>query len=148
MNEKLVGWINLNDYCSRTSLYRYTFEMELFVHPGHKSKGIGKCLIDKLLEMVDPGYHVRGGYEYVNDYEYLKTGPARVIKTILVNCHHENGEDVDNEWQGKFLKFCKFYRAGRLSSMGYKDGKVVDVTIYTHHTREDINADVPPAVMA
>jgi L-amino acid N-acyltransferase YncA len=145
VSEKLVGWINLDEYCSRTSLYRYTFEMELFVHPGHRSKGIGKCLMDKLLEMADGSYRVRGGYEYVNNYEYLKNGPGRVIKTILVNCHHENSEDADKEWQGKFLNFCKFHRVGRLTTVGYKNGKVVDVSIYAHHTKEDINPNVPPA---
>ena len=102
--------------------------------------------MDKLLEMADGCYRVHGGYEYINNYEYLKNGPGRVIKTILVNCHHENGEDADDGWQGKFLNFCKFYRYGRLPSVGYKNGKVVDVSIYAHQTGEYINPDVPPLV--
>lgn len=146
VSEKVIGYVNLDEYCSPTSLFRYTFTMELFVHPGYRSKGIGRCLVDKLLEMADGCYHARGGYEYLNNYEYLKNGPGRVIKTILVNCHHENREDADKGWQAKFLNFCRFHRYGRLSSVGYKHGKVVDVSIYSHQTGEQINPNVPPLV--
>ncbi|EUC46651.1 hypothetical protein COCMIDRAFT_92327 [Bipolaris oryzae ATCC 44560] len=146
VTEKIVGFISLDDYCSQASLFRYTFEMELFVHPGYTSKGIGKCLVDRLLEMADTSYRLRGGYEYVNNFEYLKTGPARVIKTILLNVHHENGEHAETGWQGKFLHACKFHRVGRLPKVGYKNNTVIDVAIYAHHTGEEINAGGRPTV--
>jgi L-amino acid N-acyltransferase YncA len=146
VNEKIVGYINLDDYCDQSTMFRYTFEMELFVHPGFVSKGIGKCLVDRLLEMADTGYRPRGGYEYVNDSEYLKTGPSRVIKTILLNVHHENGQDLDADWQGKFLSACKFVRVARLPKVGYKHDKVVDVSIFAHHTKEDIDPSTRPTV--
>lgn len=146
VHEKVVGYINLDDYCGQASLFRYTFQMELFVHPGFVCKGIGKCLMDRLLEIVDTSYRVRGGYEYINNYEYLKTGPSRVVKTILLNVHHEHGEDAEREWQGRFLTECKFTRVGRLPKVGYKLGKEVDVAIYAHHTKEDINATARPTV--
>jgi GNAT superfamily N-acetyltransferase len=146
VNEKIVGFINLDDYCSQSSLFRYTFEMELFVHPGFTSKGIGKCLVDRLLEMADTSYRARGGYEYVNNYEYLKTGPSRVIKTILLNLHHEHREDATKEWQGQFLNICKFHRVGRLPKVGYKHNKTIDVSIYAHHTKEEIDANARPTV--
>src|SRR5690348_6513952 len=72
ISEKIVGYINLDDYCDQSSMYRYTFEMELFVHPGYTHKHIAKCLLDRLLEMSNTGYNARGGYEYVNEYDYLK----------------------------------------------------------------------------
>jgi GNAT superfamily N-acetyltransferase len=146
VNEKIVGYINLDDYCDRSTLFRFTFEMELFVHPGYVSKGIGKCLVDRLLEMVDTSYRARGGYEYVNNFEYLKTGPSRVVKTILLNVHHENGEDLDAGWKGKFLSTCKFVRAGRLPKVGHKHNKVVDISIFAHHTKEDIDPSARPTV--
>ncbi|KAF1837413.1 hypothetical protein BDW02DRAFT_141204 [Decorospora gaudefroyi] len=146
VTERIVGYINIDEYCDPSSLYRYTFEMEIYVHPGLVCKGIGKCLMDRLLAMVDTSYCARGGYKYVNDFEYLKNGPSRVIKTILLNVHHENGDDVQIGWQGKFLNDCQFVRVGRLPKVGYKLGKVVDVSIYAHHTEEDINADGRPTV--
>jgi GNAT superfamily N-acetyltransferase len=120
--------------------------MELFVHPGFVSKGIGKCLVDRLLEMVDTSYRARGGYEYVNDDTYLKTGPARVIKTILLNVQHENGEDLEANWRGKFLNACKFFRVGRFPKVGYKNDKVLDTSIFAHQTKEDIDPSARPTV--
>lgn len=143
VSEKIVGYINLDDYCDQSSMYRYTFEMELFVHPGFISKGIAKCLLDRLLEMINPNYTARGGYEYINKFEYLKNGPNRVVKTILVNVHHENGKDV---WQQKLLNAFNFVRCGRLQKVGYKLNTVVDISIFCHHTAEEINASGIPTV--
>ena len=146
VNERIVGYIKLEDYCGQSTLFRYTFEMELFVHPGFLNKGIGKCLMDRILEMVDTSYHARGGYQYINDYEYLKAGPSRVIKTILLNVHHENSDEMENGWQSKFLNTFRFSRSGRLRKVGYKLDKVVDVSTYAHHTKEDIDANGRPTV--
>ncbi|KAH6872177.1 hypothetical protein BKA58DRAFT_381504 [Alternaria rosae] len=146
VNEKIVGFINLDEHCGQATQFRYTFELELFVHPGFVSKGIGKCLVDRLLEMADTSYRARGGYEYVNNFEYLKTGPSRVVKTILLNVHHENGEDLDAGWRGKFLSACKFVRVGRLPKVGHKHDKVIDVSIFAHHTKEDIDPSARPTV--
>jgi L-amino acid N-acyltransferase YncA len=146
VTEKIVGYINLDDYCDQASLWRYTFQLDIFVHPGFTGKGIGKCLMDRLLEMVDTSYRARGGYEYVNHFEYLKTGPSRVVKTILINVHHVNGVDPQEEWQGKFMKDCTFSRVGRLPLVGYKQDQAVDVSIYAHHTKEHINAAALPTV--
>ncbi|KAF5849430.1 hypothetical protein GGP41_006328 [Bipolaris sorokiniana] len=147
VTEKIVGFISLDDYCSQASSFRYTFEMELFVHPGYTSKGIGKCLVDRLLEMADTSYRARGGYQYINNFEYLKTGPSRVIKTILLNVHHKNGEHAETGWQGQFLCACKFHRVGRLPKVGYKNNTVIDVAIYAHHTNENIDAGARPTIM-
>ena len=146
VNEKIVGYVNLEDYCDQSSLWRYTFQMEIFVHPGYVRKGIGRCLMDRILEMVDTSYRVRGGYEYINNFEYLKTGMSRVVKTILLNVHHKNGEDAQEGWQGKFMKDCTFLRVGRLPQIGYKMDQVIDCSIYAHHTKEQINAASLPTV--
>ncbi|CAO2652355.1 Nn.00g006380.m01.CDS01 [Neocucurbitaria sp. VM-36] len=144
VSEKIVGYINLDDYCDQSSMYRFTFEMEVYVHPGFVNQGIAKCLLDRLLEMANTGYNARGGYEYVNEYEYLKTGPSRVIKTILLNVHHQHGADV--QWATDFLSAFKFVRAGRLSHVGFKKDQIVDISIYQHHTTETINPSSIPTV--
>jgi L-amino acid N-acyltransferase YncA len=146
VSEKIVGYISLDDYCDQSSIYRYTFDMELFVHPGYLCQGIAKCLMDRLLEMANTSYSARGGYQYVNHFEYLKTGPSRVIKTILLNVHHEHGQDIQAEWQNKFLNAFKFQRVGRLPQLGFKHGKTIDISIYAHHTKEEINSNALPTV--
>ncbi|KAH7389850.1 hypothetical protein BKA66DRAFT_510870 [Pyrenochaeta sp. MPI-SDFR-AT-0127] len=144
ISEKIIGYINLDDYCDQSSMYRFTFEMELFVHPGYTHKSVARCLLDRLLEMANTGYNARGGYEYVNEFEYLKTGPSRVIKTILLNVHHEHGADIQKATD--YLHSFKFIRAGRLSHVGFKKGKIVDISIYQHHTTETINPSGIPTV--
>ncbi|KAI2480052.1 hypothetical protein Ptr902_08233 [Pyrenophora tritici-repentis] len=147
VNERIVGFVKLEDYCGQSTLFRYTFDMELFVHPGFVKKGIAKCLMDRILEMVDTSYNARGGYQYINNFDYLKNGPSRVIKTILLNVHHKNGgESMETGWQSKFLSAFKFSRSGRLPKVGYKNDKVIDVSIFAHHTREDIVASGRPTI--
>jgi GNAT superfamily N-acetyltransferase len=147
VTEEIVGFVSLDDCADQSSLWRYTFDMEIFVHPGFTRKGIGKCLMDRLLEMADTSYRARGGYQYVNNFEYLKAGPSRVVKTILLNVHHVNGEDPQEGWQGKFMKDYTFLRVGRLPQVGHKLDQVVDVSIYAHHTKEQINAGLLPTVV-
>ncbi|KAF1942927.1 hypothetical protein EJ02DRAFT_344468 [Clathrospora elynae] len=144
VNEKIVGYVSLDDYCDQSSMYRFTFEMELFVHPGFLRQGVGSCLLDRVLEMANTGYNARGGYEYINKFDYLKTGPARVIKTIVLNVHHKSGEDP--EWQMKFLKAFKFTRKGALTQMGFKKEQAIDVAIFQHHTSEVIDQKGKPTV--
>lgn len=144
VNEKIVGFINLDDAVDQSSMFRYTFEMQLYVHPGFLEKNIAMCLLDKLLEMVNTGYNVRGGYDYVNEFEYLKTGPSRVVKTILLDVHHEHGKELG--WQTKFLSAFKFVRCGRMPQVGYKHNKIIDVSKFCHHTTETINPSGIPSV--
>lgn len=145
VTEKIVGFINLDDYCDQSSMYRFTFEMELFVHPGFTHKGVAKCLLDRLLDMANTGYNARGGYEYVNKFEYLRNGPTRVIKTIVLNVHHEHGADTQHITD--YLSPFKFVRAGKISQIGFKNDKVVDMSIYQHHTTETINPSGIPTFL-
>lgn len=144
ISEKIVGYISLDDYCDQSSMYRYTFEMELYVHPGYLSQNIASCLLDRLLEMANTSYNTCGGYEYKNDSQYLKTGPSRVIKNILLIALKENGEDVKHT--SEFLARFGFRLAGHIKEMGFKLGKVVDQYIYRHATTEAIDPNSIPTV--
>jgi L-amino acid N-acyltransferase YncA len=125
-------------------MYRYTFELELYVHPGYQSQNIASCLLDRLLEMANTGYNACGGYEYQNDSEYLKTGPSRVIKVIMLAVQKEHGKDESKT--SDYLKKFKFYRAGHIPQMGFKLGKVVDTLLFRHTTTEVIDPNGRPSV--
>jgi L-amino acid N-acyltransferase YncA len=101
VSERIVGYAALDDYCDQSSMYRYTFELELYVHPGYLSQNIASCLLDRLLEMADTSYNAHGGYDYKNDSNYLKTGPRRVIKTIMLTVHMEHEVKEKTEDKGK-----------------------------------------------
>jgi L-amino acid N-acyltransferase YncA len=142
--ETVVGYASLDDYCDQSSMYRYTFELELYVHPGYTCQNVASCLLDRILEMANTGYNACGGYEYRNDSEYLKTGPARVIKTIMVTVHKEHGQSEDATME--YMKRFKFYRAGHIPQMGFKLGKAVDVFLYRHTTTETVDPNTRPTV--
>ncbi|KAH7406781.1 hypothetical protein DE146DRAFT_689724 [Phaeosphaeria sp. MPI-PUGE-AT-0046c] len=144
VEEKVVGFASLDDYCDRSSLYRYSFELNLFVHPGYTSQNIASCLLDALLEMSNTGYNACGGYEYRNESEYLKMGPKRVIKTITLTIYKEHGASADSA--SDFLKRFNFSRCGHISKAGYKYGKVVDAHLYQHTTSENIDPNSRPSL--
>jgi L-amino acid N-acyltransferase YncA len=144
LSERIIGYVNLNDHVNRSSMHRYTFELDLFVDPGYVRQGIGKCLLDKMMEYAHPNYPARGGYEYVNDYEYLKTGEKRIVKTILISYHYERDENVS--WVSEYLRPFGFLRAGNFHMVGFKDGKVVDKVMFQQQTSEKINAHLRPIV--
>ncbi|PSN74215.1 hypothetical protein BS50DRAFT_627562 [Corynespora cassiicola Philippines] len=143
-SERVVGYCSLDDYCDAGSMYRFTFELDLYVHPDFLRKSVAKCLIDKVLEMSNTGYNARGGYSWINNSDYLKHGPTRRIKCINANVAHKHKADMD--WMTKFMDEYQFKRSGHLKRMGYKKGDVVDLTVYQHFTLEDINPDHRPTV--
>ncbi|KZM20448.1 N-acetyltransferase [Ascochyta rabiei] len=144
VSETIVGYVQLDDYVNQSSMYRYTFELELYVHPGYVRQGIGKCLLDRIVYMANTGYKTRGGYEWVNEFEYLKNGKGRVVKTILASLHFERGDEI--EWAAKYLGDFGFRKAGRFKHVGYKDGKVVDKVMFQLQTTEVIDPKSIPMV--
>ncbi|KAF1965489.1 hypothetical protein BU23DRAFT_545965 [Bimuria novae-zelandiae CBS 107.79] len=142
VNERIVGMAFMDDFCDKGSLYRFTFELEFYVHPDFLRQNIAKCLLDRLLEMVNTSYPAKGGYEWINHGEYLKYGSRRVVKAVLCNVPYPDKEDT--KWIGEFMRKFGFHERGDLLKVGHKLGKVVNVLIYQHITSEDIDPSVPP----
>ena len=136
MSETIAGWTHLEPY-SAGPMHRFSSELALYVHPGYVRQGIGKCLLDQLMEYADTSYHKKGGYEYINNFEYLKTGALRILKTITVRMHYESDQDAD--WATSYFGDYGFKRAGRFYEIGHKNGKVVHVVMFQRHTSEKIN---------
>ena len=141
-SETIVGFVHLDDDVGQSTMHRFTFELEMYVHPGYIRQGIGKCLLDQMMYMANTGYNKKGGFEWVNDFEYLKSGSSRTIKTILVSVHYERGDDV--EWTTSYLGDFGFKKAGRFAQVGHKIGKVVDKVMFQTQTTEVINPNSIP----
>jgi GNAT superfamily N-acetyltransferase len=121
VRENVVGFASLTDFCDRGSMYRFTMEMELFVHPGYTRKGIARCLLDRLLSTVSTSYQLKEGYQYEQRGDYLKNGAGRVVKTVNLAWPH--GAQDNTDWVTKFLNEFDFKKAGHLRHMGAKLGK-------------------------
>lgn len=146
VSETIVGFVHLEEHAGLSSMYRYTFELALYVHPGYVRQGVGKCLLDQMMYMANTGYNKKGGYEWVNEFQYLKNGKRRSIKTILASVHFERGGDID--WVAEYLSEFGFRKAGRFSQIGYKVGKVVDQILFQLQTTEVIDPNSTPMVQS
>ncbi|KAF2740853.1 hypothetical protein EJ04DRAFT_597894 [Polyplosphaeria fusca] len=144
VEDTIVGFAALDDYYDVGSSFRYTYKCEMFVHNDFLHHGIGKCLMDRLLFLVDPGYALRGGYDWKNDGEYLKTGAGRRVKTVIINFPHVQESNVILDQFTAFSKAFGWRKGGHLYDMGYKYGQTIDCTIFQYKTTEQIEAAMRP----
>ncbi len=85
--EKIVGWASATDWVSAHSIERFTVELEIYVHQQHLHQGVGKCLMDKLIDSTDRGHIARKGYPFACApelrHEY-SAGGARNLMTLII----------------------------------------------------------------
>lgn len=63
--EKLVGFCCVQDFSCADYVEHISAEIEIYVDGGLLHQGVGRCLIDKMLEICDFGYRPHGGYLFV-----------------------------------------------------------------------------------
>lgn len=122
--DKIVGFSFANDlYGPQGNMFRYTVEVEVYVHKDALMRGVAKCLLDKTLALLDPDYLERGGYGVADeDLEFGAARPARLVKNILINFYHESSRPQKLEWVSRFLKnFADFERVGYMLDVGSKN---------------------------
>ncbi|EME85497.1 uncharacterized protein MYCFIDRAFT_82752 [Pseudocercospora fijiensis CIRAD86] len=122
--DKIVGFAFANDlYGPQGNQFRYTVEVEVYVHKDALMRGVAKCLLDKLLALLDPDYLERGGYRVADeDLEFGTARPSRLVKNILINFYHESSRPQKLEWVSRFLKnFAEFERVGYMLDVGSKN---------------------------
>jgi GNAT superfamily N-acetyltransferase len=104
-------------------MYRYTVELDIFVHPEYCHKGIGSCLMDKMLNLMDIDYQARAGYEWTVKASASGSVGSRVVKTVIYQVPYDAGDDTDILWTTKFLRRFGFKKAGDIQCMGFKCDK-------------------------
>ncbi|KXT14017.1 hypothetical protein AC579_10036 [Pseudocercospora musae] len=122
--DKIVGFAFANDlYGPQGNLFRYTVEVEVYVHKDALMRGVAKCLMDKTLALLDPDYLERGGYGVADeDLEFGAARPSRLVNNILINFYHESSRPQKLEWVSRFLKdFAGFERVGYMLDVGSKN---------------------------
>ncbi|KAF2749387.1 hypothetical protein M011DRAFT_439842 [Sporormia fimetaria CBS 119925] len=142
MSQPVVGFAFIDEYSDRSTMYQYTFELEMFVHPDHRHQGVGKCLMDRMLTLVDPSYTPQGGYDWLLYDDYLSNGCGRVAKVVIFSYSTANDKPGLGELNQviTFLKSFGFRRVGHLVGVGYKHNKSVDLALYQRTTSEPIEA--------
>lgn len=141
--DKIIGIALAEDFTDHVGMYRFTATIEIYVHRDYHRKSVAKCLMDKMLFLLDPDYIEKGGYE-VRGID-LTLGPQRTIQKIIINMPFVEGEQP--EWLSKWLEDCKFSKAAVLKGMGCKLGKSVDLAMFERKTGTKIDPKNPPISM-
>ena len=102
-------------------MYRFTYELELFVARAHLHKGVGKSLMDRMIHLVDPGYSAKGQAPWITfEDDYIRDSVNRHVKVITAPIPHPQ-DSLPNEMV-QFMQKFDFKAAGTIPEMGYKKG--------------------------
>lgn len=92
----------------------------MFVKASMLRKGVGRCLLDRILSVLDPCYCVRGGYDFRGDEFRYGPGGKRVVGSIIVNIPYDTKDKSRAMWMQNWLSQWEFEQAGELFDIGRK----------------------------
>jgi L-amino acid N-acyltransferase YncA len=126
--EKVVGWASATDWVGRHAIERFTVELEIYIHQQHLHLGVGKCLMDKLIDSTDRGHMTRKGYPFACAPEFqhgYSAGGARDLIKLLFIVRSlnkpQNKKENDLPWIKKWLETeWKFEQQGHFTQAGVK----------------------------
>ncbi|KAM0129204.1 hypothetical protein ACHAP3_007937 [Botrytis cinerea] len=98
---------------------RFTHNMHFYVHPEYTRKGIGGCVLDRLLVVSSRAWSSHGGYNWLNpdnDPAYGHGCGARCHQLIIEVPVKK--DDLNYEWMKKFLRSFWFVDETRFISVG------------------------------
>ncbi|RLL99661.1 hypothetical protein CFD26_107287 [Aspergillus turcosus] len=99
--EKILGYAMATDSLGVQTTGRYTVELEIFIKPDQKRRGIGKCLLDKLIEVCDATYVPKRAFFYdagCDDKTGLYPGGARTLKRLVFTISYSVSERSQIKW--------------------------------------------------
>lgn len=117
--DTVLGYAFADDLCGPRTALRFTTEMGLFVSPKWTRKGVSKCLMDKLMGLLDQYYAERGGYDVCAN---LGLGTQRLVSRIMLNFMN-CPDDHECEWMIPYLESWGFELKHNIEDIGYKLGK-------------------------
>lgn len=153
--EKIVGFALATDFAGANQAERISAELELYVDPQWLNKGVGKCLLDKLLDSTDRGHIANGGYPFTCDPEsmhcYNAGGGRDLTMLIFMVRHFKNpnprvsAENDFNTWIKKWLvEQWDFEESGCLKGVGTKFKRLTNITYLCKETKwQPIDGHVP-----
>ncbi|KAL1963636.1 hypothetical protein VTN77DRAFT_7957 [Rasamsonia byssochlamydoides] len=127
-NENVMGYVLATDFMGAHTIGRHTAEIEIFVHHMKRDQGVGRCLMDKLLEICDPTYLGRGGYFFDSNLEErggYSSGSSRRLARLVVTISYSEDDPTEycrvKEW---LMQRHRFEEQGLLKGAARKFDKL------------------------
>jgi L-amino acid N-acyltransferase YncA len=143
--ERILGWASAQDFTTQDFVERTSAELEIYVDPKSQHLGVGRCLLDKLLEACDRGYLKKGGCDFncapERRHLYISGGGRDLHKLYFavrtwnrpkqqgkgkpaeegLTLHQEDDYEV---WLKAWLERNDFEVEGRMKKVGAKNGRL------------------------
>ncbi|KAL1954805.1 hypothetical protein VTO42DRAFT_709 [Malbranchea cinnamomea] len=138
VEENIYGFIAAYDFAGRQTIYHYTAELELFVHPGIRRHGVGRCLLDRMLQICDPKYLAKNGYYFGCPHDKREVycgGQNRYLSKLIFTVHYAAHESEEYKWLKQWLeKDFGFEEQGLLKGAATKDNKLLNTGYLVYST--------------
>ncbi|KAL4751149.1 hypothetical protein BDW72DRAFT_203385 [Aspergillus terricola var. indicus] len=138
--EKILGYALAREF-DRHAASRFTAELEIYVKDEYTNLGIGRCLLDKLLEICDPTYTPKCGCSFETSKEersgYYPGGKRRLARLIITLCYVDmKAEDISKYKRvKKWLKQRgEFEEQGLLRGIRVKNNYLINVVYLVRTT--------------
>lgn len=141
--EPVCGFGYANDLGGPTHAYRFTAQIKVYVSHEYPRVGIGRCLFDRMMAVVDLNYCQQGGVEWRGPPMELVREISRIY--VEIPYFEDDAEEKEAlEWKKGWL--CGAHGRGSMRfehyatqpGFGFKQGKRVDVAQFHFTTWLDL----------
>ena len=128
VHEPVCGFVWAVDLLGRQTAQRFTSQLQVFVSHEFLHLGVGRCLIDRMMTLLDINYHQRGGCEWRGETPLKR----REVKKVLIEIPYwdQDKADLDSlKWKEDWLtgenekSGLQFEHMGTMKGIGWKQYK-------------------------
>ncbi|KAI7090899.1 hypothetical protein KC356_g1221 [Hortaea werneckii] len=144
LSDVVLGFTYAEDHGQGQPMYRSTVDLHVFVDKQFLLQSIAKCLLDKMIGILDPAYIERGGFGSRCDGLEATDSP-RTVKTIIARVPFDAPQRL--EWVAKWLvDWLGFEQKGVLEGIGVKNGRSVSEALFQRNNGAKV--DVGPSTLS
>ncbi|PWY88707.1 hypothetical protein BO94DRAFT_623786 [Aspergillus sclerotioniger CBS 115572] len=139
--EAIFGYATASEYISGPDTAgKFTAQLEVFVLPQQQRKGVGYCLLDKLLQICDPMYMSKEGYTFDNrGMGGYSLGGQRVLARLIFCVSIKPEDRAVYRWTRDWLEKYGFELQGQLKGAACKFERLLDVYYFVRNTTFVLN---------